>query len=110
VKTSLKTKLLILCVSIVLIILIVAIPNTVPTRPYSAQNACINNLRQIDGAKQQWATENNKTNGPVTWNDILPYLGHGPNGGMPRCPKGGQYTLGNLDEAPKCSIGGDHSL
>jgi hypothetical protein len=110
VKTSPKTKILIFCIPVVLFILAVAIPNTVPTRPYSAQNACVNNLREIDGAKQQWAMENSNTNGPVTWNDILPFLGHGPAGGMPRCPKGGQYTLGNLDEPPTCSIGGDHSL
>ncbi len=30
-----------------------------------AANACINNLRQIDGAKQQWALENRKTVGSL---------------------------------------------
>ena len=33
----------------------IAIPNFVKARATSQQNACINNLRQIDAAKQQWA-------------------------------------------------------
>src|SRR6185312_17212668 len=38
----------------------IAIPNFVKARETSIQNACINNLRQIDAAKNQWALENNK--------------------------------------------------
>ena len=33
----------------------IAVPNWVHARSTSQVNACINNLRQIDGAKQQWA-------------------------------------------------------
>ena len=40
--------------------LAIAIPNFVKARDVSMQNACINNLRQIDAAKQQWALENGK--------------------------------------------------
>jgi RNA polymerase sigma factor (sigma-70 family) len=75
-----------------------------------AMNACINNLRQIDGAKQQWALENNMspTNTP-TVEDVTPYLGRGPKGEFPQCPSGGTYTLGSLTEAPTCSVPG-HAL
>jgi membrane protein involved in colicin uptake len=68
-------------------------------------NACINNLRLIDSAKQQWALENKKqaTDTPV-WDDLRPYLGHGPNGEMPSCPDGGSYTIGTVGEKPTCSI------
>ena len=38
----------------------IAIPNFVKARATSQQNACINNLRQIDAAKQQWALEKGK--------------------------------------------------
>ena len=39
------------------------------------RNACINNLRQIDAVKQQWALENNKnTNDLATLDDIEPLL------------------------------------
>jgi hypothetical protein len=46
-------------------------------------DACINRLRQIDGAKQQWAFEHrlNWTNDvSITWQDIEPYIKHGPSG------------------------------
>jgi hypothetical protein len=67
-------------------------------------NACINNLRIIDGAKQQWALEAHKqiTDTP-TWEDVRPYIGRGPNGELPVCPDGGAYTIGTIGEKPTCS-------
>jgi len=38
----------------------IAIPNFVKARNTAQMNACINNLRMIDGAKQQWALTNAK--------------------------------------------------
>ena len=69
-------------------------------------NACINNLRQMDGAKQQWALENkisitNET--PVTWKDIEPYIKIGASGRL-WCPYGGRYTIGKISDPPTCSI------
>jgi prepilin-type N-terminal cleavage/methylation domain-containing protein len=53
----------------------VAIPNYVKARGNSQKNACIDNLRQVDGAVQQWALENKKApNAPVTLNDVKPYM------------------------------------
>jgi hypothetical protein len=72
-----------------------------------AKNACINNLRQIDGAKQQWALENKQTAEAIpTAQHIAPYL---PNQTVPVCPSSGVYTLGNLESFPTCSIPG-HAL
>jgi len=70
-------------------------------------NACINNLRLMDAAKQQWALENRKqaTDTP-TLDDLKPYIGHGPAGEMPTCPDGGVYTIGAVSEKPTCSIPG----
>lgn len=74
--------------------------------PEQMVNACINYLRQMDGAKQQWALENRKTvNDVPTEKDITPYL----RGGIPKCPGGGSYTLGAAGVAPTCSIAG-HAL
>jgi DNA repair exonuclease SbcCD ATPase subunit len=74
----------------------------------SAVNACINNLRLLDAAKQQWALENNKTGEAVPQpQDILPYVG--ANGQFPQCPGGGRYTLNAVNQAPTCSIPG-HAL
>lgn len=65
---------------------------------------CINNLRLIDGAKQQWATEHQKGPDAVPLpQEIVPYF---PNGQMPMCPGGGRYTLNAVNKAPTCSIPG----
>jgi chromosome segregation ATPase len=67
-------------------------------------NACINNLRQIDAAKQQWALENTKTTDAVPKaQDLLPYL---KDGIFPVCPDGGNYTINAVGELPTCSIQG----
>jgi len=69
------------------------------------ENACINNLRLFDAAKQQWALENRKlsTDTPGI-EDLRPYIGRGPNGEMPTCPDGGTYTIGTVGEKPTCSV------
>src|SRR5438093_11267126 len=51
------------------------VPAFIRARTTPSSNACVNNLRQLDGAKQQWALENRRTKGdPVAWEDIKPYL------------------------------------
>jgi hypothetical protein len=71
------------------------------------QNACINNLRQIDAAKQQWALEKNQTIAAVpVAEDLLPYL---KDGVFPSCPAGGLYSINAVGEVPTCSIAG-HAL
>lgn len=73
----------------------------------AARNDCINNLRIIDGAKQTWALEFGKqaTDTP-TWADIQPYFNRGTNAAMPKCPSGGTYTIGAVNQRPTCSIPG----
>lgn len=71
------------------------------------RNACINNLRQIDAAKLQWALEKNRTTDAVpTVRDLLPYFRDGI---FPVCPAGGIYSLNAVDEVPICSLPG-HAL
>jgi len=76
-------------------------------RAINSGNACINNLRLIDSAKQQWALEFRKqaTDTP-TMDDLKPYLGRGANGEMPTCPNAGAYTVGAVNEKPTCSVAG----
>src|ERR1043165_869686 len=75
-------------------------PNFVRGGPSKA-GGCINNLRQIDGATQQWALDNKrKPETNVAWNDITPYLKL-----ELTCPQGGKYTIGpTVSNAPTCSI------
>src|SRR5688572_24403078 len=79
-------------------IVFVAIPTVVvcgvPARPTAQRNACINNLRQIDGAKEQWALDNQSNNAPYRIEDIDNFI----KGGRPVCPKGGTYTYGAINE------------
>src|ERR1700730_9697962 len=62
-------------VAIIGLLAAIAIPNFVRARTQSQTNACINNLRQIDGAIQQWALANKKDSGSsVGFTDVSPYL------------------------------------
>jgi prepilin-type N-terminal cleavage/methylation domain-containing protein len=98
-------------VAIIGLLAAIAIPNFVHARTTSQQNACINNLRQIDGAKQEWALENkaSATSTPTDAN-IQPYMGRGSNGSLPTCPLDPansfdtSYTAGVLGTAPVCNI------
>src|ERR1017187_5708146 len=54
-----------LSVFLVPMMLAIAIPNFVKARATSQKNACINNLRQIDSAKNEWALESGKKPGDV---------------------------------------------
>jgi general secretion pathway protein G len=81
----------------------IAIPNFVKARTTAQTNACINNLRQIDGAIQQWALDNKKTDDAhVTFNDISPYLKT-----TLICPAGGttfsdSYSITTVGQRPTC--------
>ncbi len=96
-----------LSILLVPMMLAIAIPNFVKARDVAMENACINNLRMIDAAKQQWALQNGKNPGDVpTAQDLKPFF---KNGVFPTCPAGGTYTIGAVSNAPTCSVPG-HKL
>jgi hypothetical protein len=65
----------------------------------------INNLRQIDGAKQQWAIERNLTGGvAVTREDLSNYLGLGDHLGWIKPVAGERYILNVLTQAPEAEL------
>lgn len=77
----------------------------IPAGPQA--NACINNLRQLDGAKQQWALENRKTVEAIpTVQEVAAYL---KDAAFPKCPAGGVYSLNAVQAHPACSAQG-HAL
>jgi hypothetical protein len=83
----------------------IAIPNFVKARTTAQQNQCINNLRQLEAAKNEWALEKHKQPADVpTQEDLLPYVRK-----FPVCPAGGTYTIGAVSELPTCSVAG-HKL
>jgi prepilin-type N-terminal cleavage/methylation domain-containing protein len=87
----------------------IAIPNYVKARANSQANACINNLRQIDGAMQQFALERGLHVGaPVSYPaDLTPYIKLNSNSSIPGCPAGGAYTVAavGIDPSVLCSLG-----
>ena len=98
-------------VAIIGLLAAIAIPNFVHARTTAQQNACINNLRQIDGAKQEWALENKAAATVTPTSDqIQPYMGRGSAGSLPVCPLDSgnnftsSYTIKNLSLAPVCQI------
>ena len=86
----------------------VVIPNFIKARATSSQNACINNLRQIDGAISEWALEKGKINGTVVVeSEIKNYIKLNSTSNIPGCPGGGKYTYGKVGDIPQvtCSLG-----
>ena len=81
----------------------IAIPNFVKARATAQMNVCINNLRQIEGAKEMWVVENKKeTEDTPAAQELDPYLSGGFSG--LKCPAGGVYTINAAGEKPTCSI------
>jgi general secretion pathway protein G len=98
---------LIAAVAVMLVVGAAAIlPSFLRTRGHPSTNACVNNLRQIAGAKEQWALECHKTVADTpSWEDLRPYFGRSPRNELPACPMGGVYTMGKVGDSPRCSIG-----
>ncbi len=58
-------------VAIIGLLAAIAIPSFMRARTTSQMNACINNLRQIDSAKEQLGMEQGLTNGAIISNAVL---------------------------------------
>ena len=94
-------------VAIIGLLAAIAIPNFVKARATSQANACINNLRQIDAAANQFALEQHQVTGATINfpNDLTPYIKLTTAGAIPSCPAGGNYTDATVGNNPTCSLG-----
>ena len=99
---------LMIVVAILGIILGLALPNFVKARTRARQQLCIENLSQIESAKQIWGVEHSKNDGdvPATSELIGPTLYMKQD---PTCPGGGTYSLNGIGANATCTIDG-HSL
>lgn len=71
----------------------IALPGFAKARQSSQENACINNLRQIDGAVDQYAIENNLVTGdPVPKANLVGNTSYIKKD--PTCPVGGAAAYG----------------
>jgi len=95
-------------VSIIGLLAAIMVPSFIKSRQRSAQTGCINNLRQIDSAKSQWALETKQVATALPTDPDL----FGPGLYLkkkPECPAGGQYTVDIVSTPPSCDQPG-HSL
>jgi prepilin-type N-terminal cleavage/methylation domain-containing protein len=96
-------------VAVIGLLAAIAIPNYVHARARSQATACINNMRQIDSAIQQFALANNLAPGAsINFpNDLTPYIKLNENNSIPGCPANGIYTAQLVGNTPSilCSLG-----
>jgi len=91
-------------VAIVGLLAAIAIPNFVKARSLSQKSACIENLRQMFGAKATWSLETRHNLGDIPVDTDL----FGPTSYIrekPQCPAGGDYNLQPVDTKPTCEFG-----
>ena len=93
-------------VAIIGLLAAIAIPNFVKARATSQCNACINNLRQIDAAANQFALEQGKKTGDTISypTDLTPYIKLNSSQSIPPCPAGGTYSLSQVGTNPTCTL------
>ena len=88
---------------VVLLYFASTLPGCISARPAAQRNTCIANLRQIDGAKAEWAKLNGKRDDEIpTALDLYgtnKFIRH-----EPRCPRGGVYTIGAVNQPPTCTL------
>jgi hypothetical protein len=100
-----KIRIIILLGVVSVVSLLSVIPNFFKKRDVSANFSCMANLRQIEGAKQQWTVENKKLATDVPADSDI----YGPTlyiRAKPLCPQGGTYSLNAVSAAPTCSKSG----
>ncbi len=96
---------ILIVVAIIGMLAAIAIPNYVRARADSQQSACVNNLRQIDGAINEWALETGQSNGASVASiaTVSAYIKLNSNGSVPGCPANGTYTTSSVGATPQVS-------
>ena len=88
-------------VAIIGILIAIAVPSFLRAREISRRNACQENQSKIDGAKQQWALENNNDDGTPTWADLVGSAAYIRK--TPVCPSSGEYAINAVSADPSCT-------
>jgi prepilin-type N-terminal cleavage/methylation domain-containing protein len=94
-------------VAIIGLLAAIAIPNFVRARTQALQNACIANLKQIQGAVQVWAIDTGAASNatPGATSDLAPYIKS-----WPRCGTA-TYVIPAVNADPACpNTTGGHTL
>ncbi|MBI4431901.1 MAG: type II secretion system protein [Candidatus Omnitrophica bacterium] len=83
----------------------IAVPEFQRSRDRARNSICVNNLRLIEAAKEQYAIENSLGSGTATASaNCTPYLNHGV---FPICPgTSAPYTTNPIGSFPVCALSG----
>ena len=82
-------------VAIIALLAVIAVPNLIKARQTTQQNDCLNNLRMISDAIDQWALETDQpATAKATEGDLTPYL---KGKKIPVCKAGGSYDYADVD-------------
>jgi prepilin-type N-terminal cleavage/methylation domain-containing protein len=92
-------------VAIIGLLAAIAIPNFIKARATSQQNACINNLKQISGAIDEWALETGQNSGATVASvaTVSAYIKLNQASSIPTCPANGTYTTTTVGGVPEVS-------
>jgi prepilin-type N-terminal cleavage/methylation domain-containing protein len=92
-------------VAIIGLLAAIAIPNFIKARATSQANACINNLRQIDAAINEWALETGQQNANPVANvaTVSAYIKLNSANSVPGCPANGTYSTFSVGSIPQVS-------
>ncbi len=88
-------------VAIIGLLIAVAVPNFSKMRKDAQKTACHAQLKQIDGSKEMWATQEKRADGDTPSDS---QLGVYFKDGMPTCPGGGSYTIGPVGSDASCTV------
>jgi prepilin-type N-terminal cleavage/methylation domain-containing protein len=95
-------------IAIVALLCAIVIPNLMKASARSQATSCINTLRQLDTAIQQFSVEAGKHVGDtIVWpTDLTAYIKLNKQGSIPPCPAGGDYALALVGTIPSatCSL------
>ncbi|MGI8905528.1 MAG: hypothetical protein ACR2IE_03440 [Candidatus Sumerlaeaceae bacterium] len=90
-----------------------------PPGDLNAARACRENLHRMQAAKRKAAFDRGQQVGPISWEEVLRRLPDIPQRRLhpaelekftPKCPARGTYSLGNLEEVPRCTVSGQNTL
>jgi prepilin-type N-terminal cleavage/methylation domain-containing protein len=100
-----------LVVAIIGLLAAIAVPSFMKARAHARRNACINNLRQLDAGKDEYALEYGVSVGDsVSWSNVGLYVKNITNRML--CPSGSSatrnysnsYTINVIGTVPVCKI------
>jgi hypothetical protein len=95
------------------------IGSTKPVGNVRNAGICRENLQRIQAGKRKAAQDRGQQVGAITWEEIVRTMPGIPSGRLsskiinqhiPKCPDGGTYSIGTLEEVPRCAVSGQGTV